>query len=92
MTQETDTQLRDQILQQALSLTAEDRAYVADVLESSIQSEPFSSHEFAAEWSQEIDRRIAAYERGESKAISFEESLENLRRALDAHRARSANS
>ncbi len=58
--------LREQIAQQAMSLSVEDREYVADVLERSLSSETALSNDVADAWSQEIDRRIAAYDRGES--------------------------
>jgi hypothetical protein len=84
---------REAVLQQALSLAEEDRAYVADELERSLSSSTIETEEeVAAAWSNELDRRMAAYLRGETKAVSFEESLEFLRNALAEHRARRAGS
>ena len=80
---------RDQLLEQALSLPVDDRAFIADMLLGSLPERPLPSEKWAAEWSQEIDRRVAAYDRGEVKAISFEESIERVRRALEAHRSSS---
>ena len=60
---------REQIAQEALALPPEDRTYLADVLEQSLTSGEFATSEIAAEWSAEIDRRIAAYDRGETAAV-----------------------
>jgi hypothetical protein len=70
---------RDAVLQQALILGEEDRAYLADELERSLTSAAVDpEQEVAAAWSRELDRRMAAYLRGEVKTVSFEESLEFL--------------
>ena len=79
--------LRDQIVQQALSLPAEDRAYVADLLEGSLPESSFCDPEIAAAWSQEIERRIQAYDRGETTAVDFDVALEQMHQALAAHRS-----
>ncbi len=42
--------------------------------------------EIHAEWIDEIHRRVAAYDRGESIPLEFDEAMENLRRALAARR------
>jgi putative addiction module component (TIGR02574 family) len=89
MTRGSETLSREQLLQQALSLPEDDRAYLAEMLEVSLPEPAAPSEQWAEEWSQEIDRRVSAYLRGEVKSISFEESLENMRRALEAHRPRS---
>ncbi len=73
---------RDVILQQALALNAADRAYVVDQLEQSLPQEAFTDHDIAEAWSQEIDRRISAFDRGETQAIGFEAALEQVRQAL----------
>lgn len=89
MTHASEILPRDQLLEQALSLPVDDRAYLADMLEGSLPERPLPSEEWAAKWSQEIDRRVAAYDRGEVEAISVEESIERVRRALEAHRSSS---
>ena len=61
--------IRDQIIEQALSLAPEDRAFVAEAIEQSIASNGFASLEIERAWAAEIERRRAAYERGESAAI-----------------------
>jgi hypothetical protein len=82
---------RDQIAELAMQLDDDDRAYVADLLERSLHA-PASNYaaKAATEWSAEIDRRIDAYERGEMKSLSLEESIESLRAALAERRARAA--
>lgn len=82
--------LREEIAQQALELPAEDRAYVADVIEQSLASGGFASDEIAAAWASEIERRIAAYDRGEVEAVDAEVALDRLRKQLAEHRARKA--
>jgi len=82
--------LRDQIIQQALTLPPEDREYMADLLEGSLPVGEFRTEEIADAWSQEIDRRIAAYDRGETTAVDFDVALDNMRHALETHRANKA--
>jgi len=82
--------LREQIIQQALTLPPEDREYVADLLEGSLPAGEIRSEEIADAWSQEIDRRIAAYDRGETTAVDFDVAMNTMRQALEAHRAHKA--
>jgi putative addiction module component (TIGR02574 family) len=82
---------RDQIVEQALALSSEDRAYVADLLEQSLPGTGFMSPEIADAWSREIDRRIAAYDRGETQAISFDAALQHARDAVEQRRKKSAS-
>lgn len=91
MTQEFEETLREQILQQALNLPFADRAFLAESLLKSIEPPLHPWEESAEEWSREINRRIEAYDRGEVKGMSFEESLEHLRQALAARRSQSAH-
>ena len=79
--------LRDQIIQQALMLPLEDRKYVADLLEGSLPVDEFPSRNLAEAWTQEIDRRIAEYDRGETKAADFETAINAIRDTLEFHRA-----
>lgn len=79
--------LRDQIAQQAMTLPPEDREYVVELLERSLSAGEFHSAEIAEAWSQEIDRRIAAYDRGDTTAVDFDTALDNMQRALAIHRA-----
>lgn len=84
--------LRDQIAEQALTLPPEDREYVADRLERSLPMSDFASVELADAWSREIDRRIAAWDRGETRSVDFEIALDNVRQALLAIRSNKAAS
>ncbi|HUQ71500.1 MAG TPA: addiction module protein [Planctomycetaceae bacterium] len=77
---------RDDVLRQALTLSPQDRAFVVDALEDSLPTQPLQTPELAQEWSREIDRRIAAYDRGESTAVDFEAAVNHMRQALIAHR------
>jgi len=77
---------RDDVLRQALTLSPQDRAFVADALEDSLPTPSLHSPQLAEEWSREIDRRIAAFDRGESTAIDFEAAVNHMRQALIAHR------
>lgn len=77
---------RETVLQAALRLSAEDRALLVDALEESLDHRAFATPEIAAAWSAEIDRRIAAYDRGEIKAVTVEESMKRLRQSLAEHR------
>jgi putative addiction module component (TIGR02574 family) len=77
---------KEEIAREALNLSPEDRAYVADVLERSLDTGDVPE-EIASAWSKEIDRRIAAYDRGETQAVDFETSLAQVREALAKHRA-----
>ena len=76
---------RDQIVEQALSLAPEDRGYVADALEQSLSSGGFASPDIADAWAEEIERRLAAYDRGEVKAIDGT-SLDRIRKQLAERR------
>jgi putative addiction module component (TIGR02574 family) len=80
---------RDQIVEQALSLPPEDRAYVADALEQSLASGGFASPEIAEAWVAEIERRLTAYDRGEIKAIKGT-GLGHIRQQLADRRAQRA--
>lgn len=63
---------------QAKSLPLEDRASLAETLLESLQETPIL--EIEAAWDQEIESRIAAYDRGELKTISAEEVFAEARR------------
>jgi putative addiction module component (TIGR02574 family) len=80
--------VREQIFQQALALPPEDREQLADLLERSLPTEGFVNSDVADAWSEEIERRIAAYDRGETVPIDLDQSLINARKALEAHRVR----
>lgn len=64
--------------QQAKALTPEERARLAEVLLESLQDAPIA--EIEAAWDREIEQRVAAYDRGELKAISAEDVFAEARR------------
>ena len=81
--------LREEIARQVLSLDREDRVYLANVLKQSLLTESdATATEIDAAWSAEIDRRIAAYDRGDVKAVDFETALVQIRQYLADHRSR----
>lgn len=84
--------LREKILQDALALAPEDRAFVVDELEQSLNKDGFASPEIAAAWAQEIERRVASFERGEIEAEDANVVLPRMRRFLAEHRSRNAQS
>jgi putative addiction module component (TIGR02574 family) len=60
--------LRDQIARQILALPLDDRVYLAELLNQSLNAETFAAPVLAAEWAAEVNRRINAYDRGETYA------------------------
>jgi putative addiction module component (TIGR02574 family) len=78
---------REEIIQQAMALPPDDRAYVADLLEQSLSGDGFATPEIAAAWVEEIERRIAAYDHGDLQASGIETALERVRGQLANHRA-----
>jgi len=67
----------NEIEQQAQALAAEDRAKLAETLLESLQT-PLS--EIEAAWAQEIEERIAAFDRGETQAYGAEDVFAEARR------------
>jgi len=80
---------REQVIEQALSLPPEDRAYVVTALEQSLGDSGFASPEIEDAWAAEIERRLSAYDRGELTA-SEGTSLAHLRERLAERRAQRA--
>jgi hypothetical protein len=75
-----------QILQEALALAPEDRAFVVDQVERRLDKGGFASPEIAAAWAQEIGQRVAAYERREIQAEDADVVLPRMRRFLAERR------
>lgn len=63
---------------QARSLSPEERARLADVLLESLRDAPVA--EIEAAWDLEIERRVAAFDRGELATFSAEEVFAEARR------------
>ncbi len=78
---------RDEIVERAMGLSSEDRAFVADALERSLDNQGFASQEVATAWAAEIERRIEAYDRGEVHADDVGPVIERLRQYLRKVRA-----
>lgn len=64
--------------EQARSLSAEDRAKLAELLLESLREEAVAEIEQA--WDREIEERTAAYDRGELRTISAEDVFAEARR------------
>ena len=69
-----------QIEEQALGLNSEDRAKLAEVTLESFSS-PLAAVEEA--WAQEIEKRIAAYDRGEIPAYAAEDVFAEAKRIAE---------
>lgn len=67
-----------EIEQQARALATEERAKLAEVLLESLQTPPLSDIE--AEWAREIEDRVAAFDRGETKTYAAEGVFAEARR------------
>ena len=67
-----------EIEQQARTLSAEERARLAEVLLESLQEPPLADIEAA--WEQEIEKRLAAYDCGEAETFSAEDVFAEARR------------
>ena len=63
---------------QARSLTAEERAQLAELLLESLREAPVA--EIEAAWDRQIEERVAAYDRGELKTLSAEDVFAEARR------------
>lgn len=80
---------REKVVEQALALSPDDRAYLADVLEQSLVNAELSNSTLATAWTREIDRRLAALEAGEVEEIDLETALKEVREELEAERTKS---
>jgi putative addiction module component (TIGR02574 family) len=66
-----------QLEQQARTLSPDERAHLAEVLLESLHDAGQSDIE--ADWQQEIERRVAAYDRGEMQTYSVAEVFAEAR-------------
>ena len=71
------TQKSQVVLEEALKLTAHERAEVAEQLIASLDDEPDPDVEQA--WQEEVQQRLQQIERGEVKTIPWEEVQRRLR-------------
>src|SRR5260221_603843 len=74
---------REDVLSQALTLAPLDRAFLIDELEQSLESEGFANAEVAAAWQTEVERRLAAYDRGESRGLEASAAISEMRERLN---------
>jgi putative addiction module component (TIGR02574 family) len=79
---------KDDILAQAMTLPAKQRAALADDLWFSLNGT--TQEEVHRAWGKEIKRRWAAFERGDDKAIPVEEVLSEARQRLRQRRRKRA--
>jgi putative addiction module component (TIGR02574 family) len=68
----------EELEKKARSLSAEERAKLAEVLLESLEGESLA--EIEAAWDREIEERAAAYDRGELQTISAEDVFAEARR------------
>lgn len=76
--------MRDQVAELAErgeKLAPEDRSRLVDMLLASLHEAPLA--EVEAAWDQEVESRLAAYDRGEMQAIDGEEVLAKARRLAE---------
>jgi len=66
------------LAEQARSLPAEERSRLVDLLLESLHDSPLA--EVEAAWAKEIERRVAAYERGEVQTYAAEDVFAEARR------------
>lgn len=78
--------LRDHLVQQILALPADDRVHLAELLDQSFMTEGFATPALAAEWEAEVERRIDAYDRGDTSAEDAETAMQTMRRELAERR------
>lgn len=72
--------MRDQVVElaeQGKALAPEDRSRLVDMLLESLHESPLADVEAA--WDEEVERRLAAYDRGEIEAVEGEEVLAKAR-------------
>lgn len=67
-----------ELADQAKSLTAEERSRLVELLLESLHEPPIADVEAA--WEKEIERRVAAYERGEVETFAAEDVFAEARR------------
>ena len=76
----------DEVLNEALELSEEDRAKLARDLLASLETDDFDTDADSA-WATEIEARSSAYAKGELAACDWRESLERVRQALSQRRS-----
>ena len=79
----------DDFIEKAMQLSDKERVEIARRLLLSLEhvSDELSDEQWIAAWRPELERRVRAYERGETSAIDWRESLARVRNALDEPRS-----
>lgn len=77
---------RDKIPEQALTLSEADQAWLAEMLEESLSAGSLLTSAAEEKWSSELDRRIEAYDCGETQSLDVDRAVENLKRKIAQHR------
>ena len=73
----------EKILEEALALSHEDRGRLVDALLRSFEAEDeLSGDEWEAAWTAELDRRLRDFDEGRTKAIPFEQAMDQIRARL----------
>jgi len=67
----------EELAEQGKALAPEDRSRLVDMLLVSLHADPLAQIEAA--WDEEVENRLAAYDRGEVQAIDGEEVLAKAR-------------
>lgn len=81
------TQSAQAVLQEALRLSEQERAEIADALWESLESAPdTSAAEIEAAWRREVSARVAALDSGKAETIPWNEVRDQLRARLSEHR------
>jgi putative addiction module component (TIGR02574 family) len=73
-----------ELLTKAMNLSPGERAELSDLLIETLDvpGESVSEDEWAQAWGPEIERRLQAYERGETKGQDWREALDEIRQSL----------
>jgi putative addiction module component (TIGR02574 family) len=78
----------DRLAEQVMQLSFAERADLAGRILRSLEppGEELTSEEWGAAWKPELERRIQAYERGESEALERNEAMATIREAFRQRR------
>jgi putative addiction module component (TIGR02574 family) len=78
----------DRLAEQVMQLSFAERADLAERILRSLEppGEELTSEEWGAAWKPELERRIQAYERGESEALERNEAMATIREAFRQRR------
>ncbi len=77
---------RDKILEQALTLSSVDQAWLAKMPKESLFASPLLTPAAGEDWYSELNRRIEADDRGETQSLDFDRAIEDLKQTIAQHR------